>query len=123
MVELREDQVREKFSLYSGEAEDDSPRWALCKALCAECTEWIGAQASEGAQNGLERLEALAAAEAFYQLTLVDDVLTPESLSAPELKLEMGRRGEKALGLVQEKRAACRELLRENGFYFGCVGA
>ncbi len=123
MVELREDQVREKFLLYSGESEEDAARWALCMALCAECREWVGAQAVEGAQGGLERLEALAAAEAFYQLTLVDDVLTPESVSSPELKLDMGRRGEKALRLAQEKKAACTELLRENGFYFGCVQA
>ncbi len=122
MVTLREEQVLEKFCLYSGEAEEESPRWALCRGLCEECREWIEGEALGGAQE-LPALEALAAAEAFYQLALLDDVLTPESLSAPELKLEMGKRAEKALLLVQEKRAACRGSLRETGFYFGSVKA
>ena len=121
MAELREEKVLEKFSLYSGEKEEDEARWALCKALCRECREWIGGLVEKGAEESLGPLEALAAAEAFYQLTLIDEALCPESVSAPEIKLEMGRRGEKALGLAEEKRRACRGLLREDGFYFGSV--
>lgn len=123
MVELRDDKVLAKFSLYSGETESQELRWELCKALCAECQEWVAQQAAEGAAPGLERLESLAAAEAFYQLVLIDDALTPESLSAPELKIELGRRGEKALRLAEEKRKACEGLLQEAGFYFGSVQA
>lgn len=123
MAELREEQVLEKFSLYSGEDGGDEARWALCRALCGECREWVGEQAREGAGEGLERLEALAAAEAFYQLALIDGALAPGSVSTPELKLEQGRREEKALRLAEEKRAACGGLLREKGFYFGSVQA
>lgn len=122
MVTLQEEKVLEKFSLYSGETEEETSRWALCKGLCEECREWVENEAKEGAQE-TEGLAALAAAEAFYQLTLLDDVLTPESVSAPELKLELGQRAEKALRLVQEKRDACREALREKGFYFGAMDA
>lgn len=121
MAELRENQVIKKFSLYSGEAEEESPRWELCRSLCGECMGWIGSQAHDG--DGLELLESLAAAEAFYQLTLIDETLAPESVSAPELKLEMGQRGEKAQKLAEEKRKACSGLIREKGFYFGSVKA
>lgn len=122
-MELREVKVLEKFSLYSDEQKDETPRWQLCKALCGECRQWIGEEAREGNEDALERLEALAAAEAFYQLALIDDALTPEGVSSPELKLEMGRRGEKARKLAEEKRLACKGVLREEGFYFGSVQA
>lgn len=123
MVELREDKVLERFSLYSGEAEEEAARWELCKALCGECRAWVEGQAAEGAGHSPGLLESLAAAEAFYQLALIDGALAPESVSAPELKLEMGRREERAKQLAMEKRQACRGLLREQGFYFGSVKA
>ena len=123
MVVLRAEEVLGKFSLYSEEQPRETPRWELCRALCGECGEWIGQEARPGAENGRERLEALAAAEAFYQLTLLDEALTPDSLAAPELKLEMGKRSEKARQLAQEKRLQCGGLLREQGFYFGGMKA
>lgn len=123
MVVLREEEVQGKFSLYSEEQPGETPRWELCRALCGECEEWIGQEARPGAENSRGRLEALAAAEAFYQLTLLDEALTPDSLAAPELKLEMGKRSEKARQLAQEKRLQCGGLLREQGFYFGSMKA
>ncbi len=123
MDRLREAEVLKKFSLYSGEEEDEGARWALCKALCGECGEWIEGQAAGDGEKGRELLESLAAAEAFYQLVLLDGALAPESLSSPEVKLEMGKREEKALKLAEEKRRACGGFLREDGFYFGSVQA
>lgn len=123
MKRLREDEVLKKFSLYSGEEEDEGPRWELCRALCRECGEWIGNKAAGEGEKGLGLLESLAAAEAFYQLVLLDGALTPESLSSPEVKLEMGKREEKALKLAREKRQACKGFLQEEGFYFGSVKA
>lgn len=121
MAELREASVLKKFSLYSGETEEQTPRWELCKSLCGECMGLVGSQALDG--GSLEPLESLAAAEAFYQMTLIDETLAPESVSAPELKLEMGQRGEKARKLLEEKRRACRGLVQEKEFYFGSVKA
>lgn len=123
MDRLREAEVLKKFSLYSGEEEAEGARWALCKALCGECGEWIESKAAGEGEKGLGLLESLAAAEAFYQLVLLDGALAPESLSSPEVKLEMGKREEKALKLAEEKRRACGGFLREEGFYFGSVRA
>ena len=118
MKRLREEEVLKKFSLYSGEEEDEGPRWELCRALCGECGEWIGNKAAGEGEKGLGLL-----AEAFYQLVLLDGALTPESLSSPEVKLEIGKREEKALKLAREKRLACRGFLQEEEFYFGSVKA
>lgn len=123
MAELREEMVLDKFSLYSGETEEDARRWELCCALCEDCRKWVEDQVLPGWESIQEQLESLAAAEAFYQLTLVDEALAPASVSAPELKLEMGNRGEKALRLAEEKRKACAGVLREREFYFGRVTA
>lgn len=118
-MELREERVLEKFRLYSGEEGTEEKRWALCQALCAECREWVKGQAHPGTEAGREALEGLAAAEAFYQLVLLDEALAPASISLPEVKLELQNRADKALRLAEEKRKACGPLLREQGFYFG----
>lgn len=118
-MELREEQVLEKFQLYSGEEDMEEKRWALCRALCRECKDWVEGQARPGVEAGREALEGLAAAEAFYQLALLDEALSPASVAAPEVKLELGERADKALRLAEEKRKACGPLLREQGFYFG----
>lgn len=117
-MRLNSESVLEKFRLYSGEDDTDPARWALCQALCSECQEQVEDQAAPLLQKGQPRLEALAAAMALHQLALADGMKCPESITAPELKLELGARADKAAGLVQEKRQACAGLLQEGLFDF-----
>ena len=116
--------VLELLRLYSGEeaGSGGEARDALCERLCGDCAGWAERRAREdrpGDQEMAPALEALAAAEAFYQLALADEALGIKSLSAPELKLELGRRAENARLLAEEKRRACADVLQEAGFYFG----
>ena len=47
-------------------------------------------------------LEELAAAQAFYQLLLTEEAVTPASITAGDLRLAGGSRSEKAAQLVAE---------------------
>ena len=114
----------EKFKQYSGEAMDgqEPGRDALCQGLCGECVQWVQARLLPGApETGREAAEGLAAAEALYQLALLDQAGTPGVVSTPELKLELGDRARYAGHLREEKRRAAAGLLREEGFYFGRI--
>ena len=69
-------------------------------------------------ENGLVRLEELAAAQAFYQLLLTEEAVTPASITAGDLRLAGGSRSEKAAQLVAEKRRAASPALVETDFAF-----
>ncbi len=120
------DRIREKFSLYSGEDPAGSgPRERLCAQLCGECAdraaallEKAGAKAGE---RGAVALESWAAAEAFYQLALADEAVTPASVSADGVQITQGERSLRAKALAEEKRRAVESLLGEGAFYFGRV--
>lgn len=120
-MEPKLEQVLEKFCRYAGEALDgkDTVRDGLCRALCGECLAEIKARASCRSEEECQALESLAAAQAFYQLALVDSCGEPESVWSPELKVELGDRVQKAERLREEKRRACGSLLLQDGFYFG----
>lgn len=120
-MEIGVERVVEKFQRYAGEAPDgeDVARERLCQALCDECAAAVAELLRPGLEEIPEAAEALAAAEAFYQLALLDQAAGPEVVSSPELKMELGRRAEYAAMLREEKRRACRGFLREEGFYFG----
>lgn len=115
------DQVIEKFCRYSGETLDgENPeRDELCRSLCRECLEEIHARGCCWDERGRQALESLAAAQAFYQLALVDGCGEPDYVSSPELKIELGDRAQRARRLWEEKRRACGELLPPEDFYFG----
>lgn len=80
-----------------------------------------GEASSEKVPEGLPALESYAASEAFYQLAVLDQAVLPQSLSSPEVKLQLGDRVGHAQRLRAEKRRACGTLLQEDGFYFGQI--
>ena len=128
-MELDLTAVKTAFSHYSGETADEegSGREALCGALCVQCARLVQGQMRPGLTEEefslwKSSLEELAGAEAFYQLLLTEEAVTPQSLTAGELKLTEGGRSEKAAVLAAEKRKAASPALLETAFYFGRVG-
>ena len=121
--------VRQAFSQFSGEEADPqgAGREAFCAALCSQCAQRVErlvrpglSQEEETAWEGA--LEALAAAEAFYQLLLAEEAASPQSLSAGGVSLTRGAGSERAARLVEEKRGAVAPVLGETGFCFAAVG-
>lgn len=120
-MEITLEGVLGKFKGYSEEPLDgqEPERDSLCQGLCQECLQWVEQRLLPDApEEGLSAAESMAAAEAFYQLALLDQTRTPETVSTPELKLELGGRAAYAEKLCQEKRKAGAYLLREDSFYF-----
>ena len=110
---------------FSGEAADETgtQREALCAALCGQCARQVASlvrgDLSQAAQALWEApLEELAAAQAFYQLLLTEEAVTPASITAGDLRLAGGSRSEKAAQLVAEKRRAASPALVETDFAF-----
>ena len=121
-MEINQENVVKKFQLYSGEELNgtEPQRDGLCRALCQECAEWVQEQARpEAPPSAASGAESLAAAEAFYQLALLDQSAGPEAVSAPELKVRLGDRARYAANLRAEKRKACGRILAREDFYFG----
>lgn len=119
-MEINIEHVQETFRLYSGEAMDgqEPSRDSLCKALCRECAGWVQRQLIPQTPEGrLGDAESFAAAQAFCQLALLDQ--EPQSVSSPELKVELGNRAEYARLLCEQKRLACDGILAPDRFYFG----
>ena len=69
-------------------------------------------------QTAVQTAEELAAAQAFYQLLLTEEAVTPASITAGDLRLAGGSRSEKAAQLVAEKRRAASPALVETDFAF-----
>ena len=95
----------------------------MCAALCGQCARQVASLArgdlSQAAQALWEApLEELAAAQAFYQLLLTEEAVTPASITAGDLRLAGGSRSEKAAQLVAEKRRAASPALVETDFAF-----
>lgn len=128
-MELDLTAVKAAFGHFSGETADEegADREALCAALCTQCARQIQGQLRAGLSETefsqwKSSLEELAGAEAFYQLLLTEEAVTPASLAAGDLKLTEGGRSEKAALLAGEKRRAASPALMETAFYFGSVG-
>ena len=114
------------FTQFSGESVDPegSQREALCAALCAQCARQVENLVrpdltEEQLALWTEPLAQLSAAEAFYQLLLAEEAVTPQSLTAGSLKLAGGSNSQKAQRLAAEKRRAVSPALVETDFYFG----
>ncbi len=127
-MELNVMEVETAFQRFSGEIPDveGTDREALCGALCAQCARQVQGQLRQDLTETEftqweSALEELAAAEAFYQLLLTDEAVTPQSLTAGEVKLTGGRGSELAERLAAEKRKAAAPALRETAFYFGSI--
>ena len=120
---LNIDRVKAAFYRFSGEApgDGDPERAALCDSLCEEALSRGELILAGGHESGsaAAALESWCAAEAFYQLTLIDEALTPENISADGVALNFSGRSEKARALRDEKRAAADSLLGKEAFYFG----
>ena len=101
-MELDLTAVKTAFAQFSGEAADETgtQREALCAALCGQCARQV------------------ASAQAFYQLLLTEEAVTPASITAGDLRLAGGSRSEKAAQLVAEKRRAASPALVETDFAF-----
>ena len=128
-MKLNRTAVEQAFAQYSGETADGegTPRQVLCAALCAQCAQQVEAlvrpeltQEEEAPWQGA--LEALAGAEAFYQLLLTEEASAPQSLSVGEGAVSRGAGSERAAALAAEKRRAASPALREEHFFFGAVG-
>ena len=120
--------VKQEFARFSGEAADEegTEREALCAALCAQCARQVQGRlrsclTEEELQEWEAGLEVLAAAQAFYQLLLTEEAVTPQSITAGEVKLTQGGGSERAALLVEEKRRAVASALEEPGYYFSQV--
>ena len=122
-MEISIENVAVKFKRYANEPIDgqEPDRDSLCLSLCEECAGWVREQAVCGPEQDASPLESLAAAEAFYQLAELDQAGLPQTVSSPEVKLQLGDRVAHAQRLRDEKRLACAGLLREDGFFFGRV--
>ena len=108
-MELDLPAVKTAFAQFSGEAADETgtQREALCAALCGQCARQVASlvrgDLSQAAQALWEApLEELAAAQAFYQLLLTEEAVTPASITAGDLRLAGGSRSETAAQLVAE---------------------
>lgn len=128
-MELDLKAVKTAFAQFSGESAEEggTDREALCGALCAQCARQIQGQlrpdlTEEELALWKSSLEELAGAEAFYQLLLTEEAVTPPSLTAGDVKLTEGGRSEKAALLAAEKRKAASPALVETAFYFGNIG-
>lgn len=127
-MELDLTAVKTAFQRFSGEVanEEGTDREALCGALCVQCARQVQRQlrpslTEEEFTKWESAAEELAAAEAFYQLLLADEAVTPQNLTAGELKLTGGEGSEKAQRLASEKRRAASPALMETVFYFGSI--
>ncbi len=123
-MELDRERIREKFALYSGEdLTEEGPRAALCAQLCLECAgkaeAMLESSRAEKPERYGEAVESWAAAEAFYQLTLADGAVSPESVSADGVQIKEGERSRRAKALAEEKRKAVLPVFGEEAFYFG----
>lgn len=110
--------VKKLFSYFSGEdPEDETARGALCLHLCEESVAPFAD--CDLPEKAVAAVESWCAAQAFYQLALVDEAAVPESISAEGVRLELAGTAEKARLLRDEKRRIARRLLGEGEFYFG----
>lgn len=120
------ERVKERFFRCSGEDPADAgPRGELCAQLCGECLDraasLLKGRSARAGEAETAALESWAAAEAFYQLALRDEAVSPESVSADGMRIDMGARSEKARALADEKRREAALVLGEGAFYFGRV--
>ena len=121
-MELDLTAVKTAFAQFSGEAADETgtQREALCAALCGQCARQVASLARGDLSQAAQALwEApLEEAQAFYQLLLTEEAVTPASITAGDLRLAGGSRSEKAAQLVAEKRRAASPALVETDFAF-----
>ena len=111
-MELDLTAVKTAFAQFSGEAADETGTQRQVASL-------VRGDLSQAAQALWEApLEELAAAQAFYQLLLTEEAVTPASITAGDLRLAGGSRSEKAAQLVAEKRRAASPALVETDFAF-----
>lgn len=121
-MKLDREQVLERFLTYCGEdpLQAGEARQALWEALCHQCAQWVETAAGPRADQWEEALISLAAAKAFYQLTLTDGALAPEALTAGEVKIDWAGREQKARALAEEQQRLCGPALLSQEFY--CKG-
>lgn len=124
-MKLDLERVKAAFSNYSGETlEETGERSRLCASLCEECArraEQLLAARPDLPAEALLPVENWAAAEAFYQLALVDEALTLEKISADGVEISGKNCAERAKKLAEEKRRAALPMLGEGAFYFGRI--
>ena len=125
VINLDRERIKAAFSAYSGETfETEDERSRLCAALCEECAyraEQMLKNRPEQPEEALLPVESWAAAEAFYQLALVDEALTPEKISADGVEISGKNGAQWARALADEKRRAALPVLGEGAFYFGGI--
>ena len=68
-----------------------------------------------------EALCAAAAAEAMYQIALLDEALSPESITAGDVRAEYKKGSSRALEYCRQCMRQVSPILRDDEFYFGGV--
>lgn len=120
---LNLDRVKSKFSTLSGESANSvERRGRLCTQLCQECMNRAAAMfdrmGKAAGSHTADLLETWAAAEAYYQLSLVDESEDPERVSADGVEIVPGERSKKAKAFADEKLKELMQELREGDFCF-----
>lgn len=114
--------VMSLLSLYSGE-EPQGDRETLFAALSKDAVNSVLSILKNRPLSDelTSAAESFAAASALYQLALIDDAASPESLSADGVSLRIGQRSERAKKLRDEKLKNLKQLLNEENFYFASI--
>ena len=110
--------VQALFGLFSGEdLTAGDARAQLCLRLCADCLAAVADR--DTTAPAAAALENWQAAEAFYQLALIDEAAAPEAVTADGVRVTAAPAARRARELRDEKRRIARRLLGEEAFYFG----
>lgn len=102
--------------------EDD--REELLYLLCGDAVRMLEGRLNCEASALAEREDALcaaAAAYAAYQLALIDEAQTPDSVTAGDVRADFKNGSERALAYYRQCRRAVADILRDDDFYFGGV--
>lgn len=117
--------IKKMFFLLSGEKDlsDNPQRALLCDELCKEARITVNSMIRGDLTEGMIEiyqtlLEDLAAAKAFYNLSLIDEALFPEITVSGEIKTETTSKSKKAKEFLAEKEKAAMPLLKEKSFFF-----
>ena len=102
----------------------DDNREELLLLLASDAVQMLSMRIDPAAEVSDEREGALcaaAAAWAAYQLALLDEAMSPDSVTAGDVRAEFKNGSEKARAYYEQCLRGLSDLLRDDAFYFGGV--